>query len=171
MTGNQSQDKLSWGHSWALGILEKDIEDFKLIQSGFQEDLESCISHILSAAVSQMINPAWHIPWLSVAPGQWPKRKTMSCTIISDVYTVWIWHTTGQTLKSILSGLTNAATEHPYHAWLKGWEKQLYLEIWGRLKWLLWDLNLLHRKTSKASTEFCSTYLLTCAHGIVKRRM
>jgi len=40
MTGNQSQDQLSWGHSWALGILGKDIEDLKLFQSGFHEDLK-----------------------------------------------------------------------------------------------------------------------------------
>ena len=25
-------------------------------------------------------NQAWHILWLSVAPGLWPERKTMSCT-------------------------------------------------------------------------------------------
>jgi len=50
--------------------------------------------------------------------------------------------------------IDNAPTERPYHAWHKGWEKQLYLEIWSRLKWCFWDLNLLHRKTSKSQHRF-----------------
>ena len=52
----------------------------RLFHAAGSHRCENTIIWFISSCSVVEYKPTWHIPWLSVAPGHWPERKTMSCT-------------------------------------------------------------------------------------------